>query len=600
MLVSRVLALAATVATSYAQYKGFNYGSTYTDGSAVPQSGYEAWFNAAKGLVGASGFTSARLYTMIQAGTTNTPTEAIQAAIDTQTSLLLGLWASAGEATINLELEALQSAIAAHGTAFTDLIAGISVGSEDLYRISPTGIINKSGVGAAPTDLVNYINQVRSALSSTAAQHAPIGHVDTWTAWVNGSNDAVIAACDFIGMDAYPYFQNTQANSIDNGYSLFFDAYDQTVAAVGSKPVWVTETGWPVSGPTEAQAVPSLGNAKTYWDKVACTLLGKTNTWWYTLQDAAPATPSPSFGLVGSTLSSTPLFDLTCPAGSSPSITATSAYNSAATSLLATSLASVSQPDNGKGPSTSGAAATTATVSPGGPVVSAQSSKACAKTTTVNVYVTTTYCPVTTTYVSDSQTYYQTTFSQTVFTITSAAAAPAPTTSTAPSSGSSSSSCPANLSGQYEYPHLIVPVDKTQPTKAGGTSYNGVISSTVSSIFNFDIPASDAGKTCSLVFLLPNKDQLQTSDYTLSGTGGIQVSQLKSPATESTSFSTVPAVESDLGSTSIAAGNSYVISTFSCPAGQRVGYEFSATGSLDLEYFQDYNPSALGAYITVC
>lgn len=46
-------------------YKGFNYGSTFTDGSAKTQTDFEDEFNAAKNLVGTSGFTSARLYTMI-------------------------------------------------------------------------------------------------------------------------------------------------------------------------------------------------------------------------------------------------------------------------------------------------------------------------------------------------------------------------------------------------------------------------------------------------------------------------------------------------------------------------------------------------------
>ena len=77
---------------------------------------------------------------MIQAGTTNTPIEAIPAAIDTKTTLLLGLWASAGQAVFNNEVAALTSAISQYGTSFTSLIAGISVGSEDLYRNSPIGI----------------------------------------------------------------------------------------------------------------------------------------------------------------------------------------------------------------------------------------------------------------------------------------------------------------------------------------------------------------------------------------------------------------------------------------------------------------------------
>ena len=73
-----------------------------------------------------------------------------------------------------------------------------------------------------------------------------------------------------------PYFENTIANSIDVGNSTFFDAYDNTVGASG-KPVWVTETGWPVSGAQENQAVASTQNAETYWQQVGCTLFDNIN-----------------------------------------------------------------------------------------------------------------------------------------------------------------------------------------------------------------------------------------------------------------------------------------------------------------------------------
>ncbi|KAK3044062.1 hypothetical protein LTS18_002273, partial [Coniosporium uncinatum] len=205
-----------------------------------------------------------------------------------------------------------------------------------------------SGVGANPDVLASYIQQLRTTVANTAASGKPVGHVDTWTAWVNGSNNAVIDACDFIGMDAYPYFQTTIANSIEVSNATFYDAYDATVGAVNGKPVWVTETGWPVSGPTLNQAVASVANAKTYWDQTGCSLFGNINTWWYTLQDAAPDVPSPSFGIVGSTLSTTPLFDLTCPAGTSGDVPV-SASRSIASSSVASATAASSVPASAAG-----------------------------------------------------------------------------------------------------------------------------------------------------------------------------------------------------------------------------------------------------------
>lgn len=176
---------------------------------------------------------------MIQHNTQSTIIEAIEAAINTKTTLLLGLWASAGSASFNNEITALTSAITKYGTAFTDLVVGISVGSEDLYRITPTGIDNNSGPGAQPQDLINYVQQTREAIKGTALQGKPIGHVDTWTVYVNSTNNAFISSLDFVGVDAYPYFQTTMANGIGAASQLFFDAYHATVGAAQGKPVWV-------------------------------------------------------------------------------------------------------------------------------------------------------------------------------------------------------------------------------------------------------------------------------------------------------------------------------------------------------------------------
>jgi len=365
---STLLAVTAAAVVEAAN-QGFNYGATNSDGSIKHQQDFLNEFNRAKNLPGTSGFTSARLYTMVQGGTANTVSSAIPAAIASNTGLLLGLWASAGQSSFDNEVTALKNAISQYGTSFTNLIEGISVGSEDLYRNSPTGILNKSGYGAQPQDLVNYIAQVRAAIAGTAAAGKSIGHVDTWTSYVNGSNAAVINAVDWLGVDGYPYFQNTQSNGIENGASLFFESYDAVKAVSGGKDVWITETGWPVSGPTENLAVASAANAEKYWQDVACRVLGNINTYWYTLQDAYPVTPAPSFGIIGTDLNSAPLYDLTCNASTSSSSSSVVASSSTASSsavssstssssavssssTLSTSVASPTQPTTAAGTST--------------------------------------------------------------------------------------------------------------------------------------------------------------------------------------------------------------------------------------------------------
>jgi hypothetical protein len=163
-----------------------------------------------------------------------------------------------------------------------------------------------------------------------------------------------------------------------------------------------------------------------------------------------------------------------------------------------------------------------------------------------------------------------------------------------------SGTCPANLNGGYQYPHLIVPVNSASPNQAYGTSYNGKVDKSTCSIFNFDIPASYSGKKCSVILLFPQQKDLQTSSYTTSGSGSCSFSQLSSPATQSTSWSNAPSKKGDLGSMSIAPGNSYTIASGDCAAGQTVSYEMCSSGDYSLDYFQDYNPSPIGMYVRSC
>lgn len=287
----RLLPLLTLVTAIAAQkvFQGFNTGAFFTSSKPKVQSDFESEFRDAQALHYSPGlFSSARLYTNIQAGTTNTPIQAFQAAINTNTSLLLGIWCS-GTTNIDNELAALETAIKNLGTKFTDLIMGISVGSEDLYRLSESGIANNAGIGNTPRSIVYFIKAVRTSIANTALAGIPVGHVDSWSAWANTSNNAVIAEVDFLGMDLYPYYEKDLHNPISNASVIFEDLHNKTLTAAGHKPVWITETGWPTSGATIGSAVPSVENAKTFWNMIACRYLGETNVWWYTLRDADSA-----------------------------------------------------------------------------------------------------------------------------------------------------------------------------------------------------------------------------------------------------------------------------------------------------------------------
>lgn len=381
------LALVSGVSAT-ANYLGFNSGALKADNSAKFKADWVDEFTTAQNLEGAPGsFNAVRLYTNIQGYTTTTPIEAFEAAIETNTSMLLGVWAS-GVTNIDNELTALKAAIKTYGTKFTDLVIGMSIGSEDLYRISASGVANDAGVGAGPDVIVGFIDDYKEAVKGTALASVPIGHVDTWDVWPNATNQPVLDAVDWIGVDEYPYYENGKNNTIKNAGSLFDTAYAAAVAAAGGKPVWVTETGWPTTGPDWDLAVPSVENAKYYWDEVGCrSLFGKTPTFWYNLRDSNSANTM-KFAITAN-LSTTPYFNLTCPTtfettDSTNSSTSSSASGTATKTTNGTYVATAtSAASSGSGSSGSSASTTTSSSSSSSSSVSANAGSSIAASAAV-------------------------------------------------------------------------------------------------------------------------------------------------------------------------------------------------------------------------
>ncbi len=243
MKFSTLFAIAAACAGAEAYWKGFNLGNTNPDGSCKSQADWQKDFTTAASLPG--GFTSFRLYSSSDC---NTLANAVPAALATGSTLMVGVWA---EGDYDTEKQALLEVVQQYGSSW---IISVSVGSEDLYR----------GDTDAST-LASQINDVRGMMWGLGAGSVEVGHVDTYTMWIDSANTAVIEACDFIGVDAYPYYQNA---SIEDANDVFWSAIDQVQAVSQGRWVWLTETGWPVSGPTSGAAVPSVANAQTYWWQV--------------------------------------------------------------------------------------------------------------------------------------------------------------------------------------------------------------------------------------------------------------------------------------------------------------------------------------------
>lgn len=182
-----------------------------------------------------------------------------------------------------------------------------------------------------------------------------------------------------------------------------------------------------------------------------------------------------------------------------------------------------------------------------------------------------------------------------------------PTASRSPTTASKlpASACVAALTtGAYQVPHqvphMIVPVNKNSPSTSYGEQYSPSINQDNSTVFTFDYPTSYAGKTCSLVFLWPRQDQLETSSFTTSGTGDLIFYELHDTANSATNYANAIPANYIGGIKNPTPGNSYIVTTTYCKSGESDSIKVGATGDLSLSYFQDYNPSPIGLYVTSC
>ncbi|KAF2224212.1 putative glucan 1,3-beta-glucosidase, partial [Elsinoe ampelina] len=247
-----ILALLTTfIPFTTAAFRGFNFAANNADGSCKSTDQWRDAFNRMRSSPGP--FNTARLYASSDC---NTLANAVPAALATKTRILVGVWTQ-DDNHFNAEKQALLAAIQAYGSSW---MLAVSVGSEDLYRKE-----------ADPNIIAQKIYDVRGMIRAQGV-NVPVGHVDTWTAWVDPVNDVVTTACDFVGLDGYPYFEGA---TIQRAAKVFMRSLrrtrSHTNAVKAGIPVWVTETGWPVSGETFAgKAVASVDNARKFWRKLVC------------------------------------------------------------------------------------------------------------------------------------------------------------------------------------------------------------------------------------------------------------------------------------------------------------------------------------------
>jgi glucan endo-1,3-beta-D-glucosidase len=269
-------------------------------------------FNYAQNLSTPVPFNSARLFSCKQQGTVDDHSEAFDAAVETKTKLFLGMWISPAKRgdplddLIKNELSALDKGFAKHGQALADLVVGLSVGSEDIYRWED----NKDAVGVSAADISAAIETVKDTIASSPfakyMKGKPVGHVDT-------AKHSVVAGADFYGITVYPYWNK---DPVVYAKDSFKDTLDNVVLRANGIPVWIAEVGWPFQGPAQGASQADGHSLQHFWTEVGCTILGKYTMFWFELINDAEV-DQPDWGMID-TNTHKPRIDMSCPGTSRP------------------------------------------------------------------------------------------------------------------------------------------------------------------------------------------------------------------------------------------------------------------------------------------
>ncbi|KAF3916201.1 hypothetical protein AA313_de0208049 [Arthrobotrys entomopaga] len=163
-----------------------------------------------------------------------------------------GIWASPPSTYTSDKNELGRQILGSRG----NLIAGVAVGSEEMYRGTPA------------STLAGYIWDVKGMIQNAYGKiNVPVGTSDGIGPLLNGASQPVLDAADVVMLTDYPYYGGVQ---VDQALKAFQRDWWALGGKMNSKNIIVGETGWPSLGATVGQAAPGTGPAGKYYRAVAC------------------------------------------------------------------------------------------------------------------------------------------------------------------------------------------------------------------------------------------------------------------------------------------------------------------------------------------
>lgn len=203
-----------------------------------------------------SAYSLIRLYSTDCSGIEN-----VLANLNSNQKLFLGIW-NIDPASVTSGLQAIQQAVGSSSRGWSS-VDTISIGNEQVNAGTATVAQIGTGVSAA-----------RQWLKANAPNYSgSIVSVDTLNAVV--SNPGLCEFLDYIAVNCHPFFTGSVSPS-QAGSWLQSQISSVSSACGGSKPVLITETGWPTQGNSIGSCVPSVSNQADALQSIMSLLGGQS------------------------------------------------------------------------------------------------------------------------------------------------------------------------------------------------------------------------------------------------------------------------------------------------------------------------------------